>query len=770
MLTGHNAPEYQPSVLVAEDRGARMTAPMLSGEDYYGAHRSEPAARPPAGASAAKPLPQGYGRPDKSIPVDIAADSMTHDEQAQTIIAYGNVEIIQGDRILRADEVRYNLSTDTVMARGNVVLSEANGDVHFAEEVSLTDNMARGFVQGLHSYMADGGHFSASEGERIAGQRVTMRNAAYTPCECDVDEDGNPAWQIRADEVTYHEDQNRVSYKNARFEIFGVPTLWTPYLSHPDGKVKRKSGFLTPEFGYDSRLGAFVTPQYYYALAPDRDATVGLMMTTKHYPVLMGEYRQRFENAALYLDGSLAYASYKDSLEGTEVAKDEDLRGHLFGNGRWDINNKWRAGFDLEKTSDDQYLRQFDILSKDLLKSELFVERFSGRNYATARGMMLDDVRVDVIEDQPDVLPEVFASFYGRPNALLGGRWSLEASGLGLLREGGGQDMHRLVLKGGWQRRDVFDFGLVTTTDLQVRGDAYRVNDRDVADVSSGRSTDGTETRGHVRGHIEASYPLVKNNINSQMVIEPVASLTVSPSTNVADSSIPNEDSQDVQLDATNIFDPDRFPGEDRIEDGSHVTYGARAGIYGDDGSRLHGFLGQSYRFDEDIIFPRGSGLARQESDIVGSVSGIYKDRYGLDYRFQVGSADLSSQRHELDAYGQWGRVSLRTRYLFAKTLEGVDSEGSREQIEMGGSLKLTDGWKLNAGALYDLGEDPGLRRAITGIDYTGCCMSFSVSADRRLTTESSGDGSTSVTLRIGLKNIGEFQALGDGIDRFGRN
>lgn len=253
-------------------------------------------------------------------------------------------------------------------------------------------------------------------------------------------------------------------------------------------------------------------------------------------------------------------------------------------------------------------------------------------------------------------------------------------------------------------------------------------------------------------------------------MIEPVASLTVSPSTNVADSSIPNEDSQDVQLDATNIFDPDRFPGEDRIEDGSHVTYGARAGLYGDDGSRLHGFLGQSYRFDEGGIFPRGSGLARQESDIVGSVSGIYKDRYGLDYRFQIGSADLSSQRHELDAYGRWSRVSLRTRYLFAKTLEGVESEDSREQIEMGGSLKLTDSWKLNAGALYDLGEDPGLRRAMTGVDYTGCCMSFSVAADRRLTTESSGDGSTSVTLRIGLKNIGEFQALGGGSSGFGRN
>lgn len=776
MLTGYNSPEYNPSVLAAQEapyyqddpyyysENDMMAPPLLLGEERP--PRRTAAEDEPAQAQA--PEGRGYEKPEKALPVDITADSMTHDDRTQTIIAFGNVEIIQGERILRADEVHYNLSTDNVKARGNVVLSEANGDVHFADEVSLSENMRRGFVRELHSYLADGGHFSAEEGERIAGERVVMRHAAYTPCECDVDEDGNPVWQIRADEVTYHESENRVSYKNARFEIFGIPTLWTPYLSHPDGKVKRKSGFLTPEFGYDSRLGAFITPRYYWAIAPDKDATVGLMATSHKYPVLMTEYRQRFEDAELFLDGSLGYVSYTDVVGGVDRKRDEELRGHIFGKGRWDINNKWRAGFDLEKTSDEQYLRQFDISSKDLLKSELFVERFSGRNYATARGMMLDDVRVDVTEDQPDILPEVLLSFYGEPNAMLGGRWSLAASGLGLMRNGSGQDMHRFVVEGGWQRRDIFDFGLVTTTDLLVRGDAYIVNDRDVAEAGSGRSASGTETRGHMRAHIEASYPLVKNNVNSQMVVEPVASLTASPDTNVSDGSIPNEDSQDVQLDASNIFDPDRFPGLDRIEDGSHAAYGVRAGIYGHDGSRINGFVGQSYRFDEDELFPRGSGLSRQESDIVGSVSALYKDRYGLDYRFQMGSVDFSSQRHELDAHGRWDRLSLRARYLFAKTLEGIDSEGSREQIEAGGSLKLTDGWWLNAGALYDLGEDPGLRRAMTGLDYTGCCLSLSVAAERRLTTDSSGDGSTSVTLRLGLKNIGEFQALGSGSTAFG--
>lgn len=760
MLTGYNTPEYNPALLASEgayEAKTRKPEPFLLTENTVSPIRQ--------GGRSGQNF--GYEIPSESMPVDISADSLVHDDATQTIIARGHVEIEQAGRWLSADEVSYNLSTDSVVARGHVVLHEVNGDVHFADEVSLTENMKRGYVAGLNSYLSEGGHFSASEGDRIAGKTVTMRDAAYTPCDCETDDDGTPVWQIKADEVVYHEDENRISYKNARFEMFGVPMLWTPYLSHPDGKVKRKSGFLSPEFGYYSELGAFVTPRYYWNIATDKDATFGLMTTTQEYPVFMTEYRQRFAEASIILDGSLGYAAYTDSVDEEDVRQDEKLRGHFFGEGRWDINNKWRAGFDIEKTSDDQYLRQFDISGKDLLESEVYLERFSGRNYAVARGVMFDDTRIDVVQDQPDILPEIVASFYGEPNALLGGRWSLNASALGLVRDGSGQDMSRLVLEGGWQRRDIFDFGLVTTTDIQVRGDTYQINDKDVASIGSGRSTDGTETRGNARAHLEVSYPMVRNNMQTQTVIEPVVSVTVNPNINVADSNIPNEDSQDVQIDASNIFSPDRFPGKDRIEDGSHATYGLHTGVYGYEGSYINLFLGQSHRFDNDVLFPEGSGLTEQQSDIVGQVAAVYKDDYGLDYRFQIANNDLSSQRHELDAHGQWDRLSLRTRYLFAKAISGQESSESREQLETSGSFKVTEQWRLKAGTLYDLGEEPGLRKAQVGVDFAGCCMSFSLAAKRNLTTDSSGDSGTDVTFRLGLKNIGEFQALGDGSSGF---
>lgn len=701
-----------------------------------------------------------YESYDKEQPVDLSADSLQHDEAGQTITASGHVEMAQGRRILKADEVVYNLATDTVVARGHVVLTEPNGDVHFADEAQLNNEMKEGFVNGLQTYLAEGGRFTAKEGRR-EGNNIIMRDAAYTPCECDEDEEGNPAWQIRADEVIYIEDENRIKYKNARFEMFGVPLAWSPYLSHPDGKVKRKSGFLSPQVGFDSQLGVVVTSNYYWNLAPDHDATTGLMMMTGEAPVALGEYRRRFDNAEMKVNGSVTYSDRTESDSGIDVKKDEDFRGHLFADARWDVNEQWRAGTNVELTSDDQYLRQYDFSGQDVLENEVYAERFSGRNYAVGRLLAFQDVRVrEERADQPNVLPELIAGFKGEPNGILGGRWALDLSGLGLERDGNGQDMNRAVAVAGWQRRDVTGFGLVNTLDLSLRGDFYSVRDRDLtAAVQNGS---GEETRFFPSAHMVSSYPVAKSFESMQAVVEPVAALTVSPNIEAADSDIPNEDSQDVQLDASNLFEANRFPGLDRIEDGSHATYGMRTGLHGHKGSFGEVFLGQSYRFNQsNNPFPDGSGLSTQESDIVGQVSGAYSKNYGMNYRFQLDSRHLESRRHELDAFANWERGGFNTRYLFAKALEGTDIDESREQIENSMFVNMTRKWRLRGGALHDLGEDPGLRKASVGLDYFGCCLSFSTTAQRTLTTDSSGDSGTDVTFRIGLKGLGEFQSSG---------
>lgn len=696
------------------------------------------------------------GNTDDAQPVDFQADSLVHNEQDNTIQASGNVMLVQAGRILRSDEVFYDLNNDQAIAKGHVVLNEENGDIFYADRIELRNNMKDGLVQTLRTYLSDGSRFIAESGTRSNGTQTKMSGTIFTPCK--ICEDGEtPAWQIRASEVHHDQEAHTISYKHAKFDFFGVPLAYVPYFSHPDGSIKQKSGMLAPSASYKSRTGLAINNRYYWAIGPDQDATIGLTAFTEQLPMVIGEYRKRWEDAQVEVSASTTYAKRVESDAGADVLKSKKLRSHLFADGLWNIDDKWRAGTKIAIASDDQYLNQYDFSSEDVLENKIYAERFENRDYLSASLIGFHDTRTrDDAQDQPMLLPEVIASFQGDPGdvPVLGGSWGVNASYLGLRREGEGQDVDRVSAQLNWDRRLVSRYGFLTDVNASVRGDIYHVNDS--ANLT-GRSSE-SESRIFPQMHVESSYPLAKSYKETQVTIEPLVALTVAPNIDV-DDSIPNEDSQDVQIDASNLFQSNRFPGYDRIEDQSRVTYGLRTGIYGHKGSYANVFLGQSYRLDEDDNpFPSGSGLDKQESDVVGQISANYLNNYFLDYRFQLSSDSLRSQRHEVDASMELDRFNLSSSYLFAKALEGTDISESREQIRADAGYYFAPEWRMRSGAIQDLGDTPGLREAYVGLDYLGECLSWSLVGERTLTNDSSGDESTEILFTVGLKNLGEFE------------
>ncbi len=682
--------------------------------------------------------------PDK---VDFSANSVSYNEVDQIITAEGDVEIIQDGKIVRAQKVIYNLPQDKVEAVGNVVMMDPNGDVHFSDRAELERKLKNAYVTKLRSVLADGSRFTADEGRHV-GAITEMKTASYTPCEpCKVHPEKAAIWEIVADKVTHDDAAHTITYKNAKFKVHGVPIMYTPYFSHSDGSIKQKSGFLPPKLSLNSQLGFGLTSKYYWAIDPTEDATIGARIFSKNSPQLLGEYRKRFDNAEIKFDGSA-----------TNSTTENEFRGHLFGKGIWDIDQKWRAGFGMQLTSDDTYLKKYDLTTDNVLENQLYLERFDNRDYFVARALAFQDIRVsNRAADQPNILPELQASFMGDPNALLGGRWNAEFSSLNLLRQGNGQDVFRNSMNLGWQRRDETRIGLVNVFSISTRGDAYQISDRDETSLVGG-SGGANSFRFYPLVHDVLSYPLSKNIGTTQWVIEPTVAFTASTKTKNG-TGIPNEDSQDVQIDANNIMGSNRFPGIDRVEDGSHATYGLRTGLYTDDGSKGEIFLGQSYRLDnKDNPFPDGSGLSQQESDVVGQVVAQYKDLYSLNYRFQLNSENYQSEKHELDGSAVFGDLSLSTTYLYARNLEGTDLQDSRQQIYNGLSYKFDDEWTVSSTNRYDLSsQDAGLRYVDFGLNYTGQCFNILTSAKRTFANQDTGDNATAVTIQIGLKNLGSF-------------
>ncbi len=692
-------------------------------------------------------------------PVNFDADQLLYDDQAEVVTAIGNVRLEQEGRIVTADSILYKIKEDRVTAVGNVTLTETDGSQYFAEKVQLRDKMRQGYISHLKGVLGDRGRFSAAYAERTQqeGDELILTNATYTTCApCQIDPDRPPTWQLRAEKVTHDRDEKRVSYDNATFEINGTPVLWTPYFSHPDGTENQKSGLINPLLGYDSELGAYAGASYYYAIDTDKDLTVGLTGYAQEYPVVSTEYRQRFDEAQLEMNGSFTYSNRVIEVGGVNTQLSDELRGNLEAHGLWDITEKWRGGFNVNLTSDDQYLRQYDISDEDILENEVFLERFSGRDYFDARLLSFQDVRLlDQQTDSPNILPEVNLSLLGKPGELIGGRWSLDMQALNLRRDGNDPDTNRISTRLGWQGHRKFANGLVSTLDLGAHGDVYYLTD--------GVAGDQEETRGYVFANLETAYPLIKSlaKPGSSIVLEPLVSVT--GITNVANQDkVTNEDSQDIQVSVNNLFNYDRFSGYDRVEDRSRVTYGLRSTYYSGDNLEIGGFAGQSYNFDDkNNFFPAGSGLRERSSDYVAEMVVQYGDMFDLDYRTRLDRNNLASKSHEVDFQYDSESFMINGLYFFSKAIPGTSLTESREQAILNGRLKVTDNWYLSGGSTYDLGEDPGLRQADAGIEYVGECFSIGTFVERDLTNENSGDAQTKLSVRIGLKNLATFEASG---------
>src|SRR6185312_2090215 len=294
--------------------------------------------------------PSDSGQPtgDK-IPVLLIADEVTYDRDLGVVTARGHVEISRGDRVVHADTVSYNERAQTVTASGNVSLTDERGNTVFADYAELTKDLKEAAIESIRLLLADKSRLAANSGKRTGGNINEFNYAVYSPCQlCAEDPTRAPLWQIKAVKVTYNEAAHKIQYEDATFELFGVPVLYTPYFEHPDGTVKRASGFLTPNFGISGDLGFHTQTPYFWAIGPDKDLTIAPIFSTKELPVLYGIYRQRVENGLFRVAAS---GNLMDDNEPNIGLGEHDFRGHIDAIGRFVVDESSCWGFELERAT-----------------------------------------------------------------------------------------------------------------------------------------------------------------------------------------------------------------------------------------------------------------------------------------------------------------------------------------------------------------------------------------------------------------------------------
>ena len=104
--------------------------------------------------------------------------------------------------------------------------------------------------------------------------------------------------------------------------------------------------------------------------------------------VLFGEYRERWQNGGMWLQGSVG-----ENPDGGISGRQEQFYASLFGSGRIPIDAAWRTGYDAQLTSNDTYLKRYDITLADRLVNDLFVEGTGGRTRFAVTGYFFQGLR-----------------------------------------------------------------------------------------------------------------------------------------------------------------------------------------------------------------------------------------------------------------------------------------------------------------------------------------------------------------------------------------
>ncbi|WP_397604519.1 LPS-assembly protein LptD [Sphingorhabdus sp.] len=699
-----------------------------------------------------------------SDPIGFSAADLEYDWNTEVVTAKGNVIANRDGYVVRADTIVWNRTTGQVVAEGNIRTVGPEGDVAYGDKVELTDALKDGVINNMLVVLADQSRLVANRGARKDGV-YTLNYAAYTACKVET-ADGcpkKPSWEVKAVKVVYDPAKKRVDYEGARIELFGLPVIPLPFLSHPVG-TKAGSGFLVPSIGFSRNNGVELEQSYYWRITQNRDVTGSVTAFSNTAPLGRVNFRSLEKYGAVDLT---AYGTYSDriSTSGVESSVGKNVfRGYLEGAGRFQFDPHWSFSASGRFASDRTFLRRYDISRDDRLRSTFSAERIGDKSYFSLAGWAVQTLRTgDPQGLAPIALPEI--DYRLRMDApVVGGSFQLQANSLAIARTVG-QDTQRAFASAKWDLRTINRLGQEVNFTMLARGDVYNSDDNASTLTAIYRGETGWQTRSIFAAATDVKWPFVGKAFGGTQIFTPRVQVVAAPS--ISNLKIPNEDSRAVDLEDSNLFALNRFPGYDRFEDDYRITYGfdwvLRKTNFTADVN-----LGQSYRLSNRAsIFPDGTGLSDKASDIVGRSEFRFKNIIKLTHRFRLDKDNLAIRRNEIDATIGSRGTYLQAGYLKLNRNIGPTLEDliDREEIRLAGRVRVARYWSVFGSTILDLtdtAEDPTILsdgfdpiRHRLGVSYDDDCLSLSLTWRRDYQPVGDSQRGNSFLFRLAFRNLG---------------
>jgi len=630
----------------------------------------------------------------------IKADEISYLKNEEKFFTKGKTNaLIKKKNIFKSKNVSYFRNTQDLFSQNKSSVEDDNGNIYKLDNFSYNlnkellkgkkvDVLAKVEKNKIDKYFFSEGFFNFKDKSHVAKEtkinihkevfgdenhdpriygstsisnkaETVVNNAFFTSCKLN---DDCPPWSIRAEKITHDKIKKNMIYKNAILEIYDVPVLYFPKFFHPDPSVKRRSGFLQPQFNNSETLGSSLYIPYFKTFGPDKDLTFkptlfeklkknftnpkkffkeGFVEKEKY--LLQAEFRKQSKNSFLITDFGLL-RDYK-TLTGNKK-KSKNIN-HLFldYNNDLKIPNYLNSKFEvqIEKVTNDTYLKVFQ---NNLINSSVMPESQTTMNSNIKLYLEKEDQNlttgIEVYENlgikHSDRYQYTLPHYNFSKNMTsiiedysINGSLNFYSTGTNKLSNT--NNLRTTIVNDFNYSSDDFisNLGFKNNFELYFKN-LNAVGKNDII-YTSDTQIDSKSTL-----KINSSFPLIKSNNKTEETLTPKISFRINPGNNMD-----NYSNSSSVITANNAFDINRLGISNDFEAGRSISFGLDykydqiENSSEDEKDKYFELkLATVLRDQNENNIPFSSTINRKNSNIFGSISNNLFDNLNLVYDFSL--------------------------------------------------------------------------------------------------------------------------------------
>ena len=701
----------------------------------------------------------------------ISSDKIIYNKKTQQLSTFGNSKFTdEKGGTLFAESFEYNLEKKIISAEKKVKFIDKEKNTYYFSKLNADDKFDEiiGFdinadlnKQNLKS----GDKFNEFIEPRFSGKSASIKNnitivkdARFTTCKKTNETDGCAYWNLNAGELIHDKEQKKITYKNASLDLNNVPVLYLPYFAHPDPTVKRESGFLPPTLAnLGGDIGSTMKIPYFYPVSQSADFTVSPVYYFKQHPLLLGEYREKFKNGDISLEGGFTQG-YKE----VTTTKTDGSRHHLYGNLNLIFSDKILdqtiLNAKVQQVNNPTYLRVNKINStndgfkKNLIKeddtkltNEINLNSFGKTENLNIKAATYRDISVTKNSDQYSyLLPELSYSKY---NLFNDNNLSLNSI-FKSQNTNTNQNKSTFINNLDYSTQDFYNNNL---------GIGYKFLTKiNNINYYSDYKTPNQNLNSQINPVVgfDTSLPFAKINKDTEQYIIPRILTRYAP------GKMTNATTNDTTLNTDNIFSMNRMNSDELIEKDLSFNLGAdwiwqEKKTNNKEPEKATISVGQVLKLNKDLDMPTKSSLQKSNSDIVSKIN--YLSPKNFDVTLKSTFDNQLNHVYYNDFTFKKNFTSSEVNFNFYEKNSHI---GNERYAKANVTSYITDSTKLK------IESDRNLKTDLTnshklGIENENECIRYGFYLQKNYSTDKDLKPATSVYFGVTLLPFGENYQIG---------